>query len=186
MKKFLPFTLLLMIMFSCQDEHTKITKKLEQTVTTYFKATYKDSLTLDTIKVLKFDTLTERDLGNMELYSFMNKIELQKNYMKALLASAQSNADMYQLVGGMDASLSSIYKKDGMEKLNLANEQRESLKAMIKSLDSLQLAINKMDSTTFRLYRVKCLIVSSGKNLLVNRDTLYTKINKDFKIEKSF
>jgi hypothetical protein len=171
-----------LILFSCQSKAVKEKKHVEENLFTYFKENLKtadSTMHLDSVRVLKFDTITPSTILYKKIMSIYDEIDESQELFDAAQESRNNAKQMLRLTAG----LSSALYNNSLEDYNKKNEEMISIHTkdslLIKEADSLTGILKNTDSTTLVYLQVKCLIQYQRKDLSVGRDTGYAFLNPE-------
>lgn len=195
-KFYLLTILFLVITSSCTSDVEKANKKKEndislatQNITSFLNGmakNFSDSVTIDSIQILKIDTLNEKKDSIHVLNVYIEKLSKMNSYTESLLDEAQNKIELYRLykqIGGEG----NFYKADAdaaVEKMKNLDVQKKALLKNLQSIDSV-LKTNSYDSvqTTGYLFIVNVFakdIYKVNKNI----DSLHLALDKNFLINE--
>jgi len=177
-----------LVLFSCQSKNIKANKDLEKNLFTYFKENMKtaDSTNhLDSLRIVKFDTITARSILYKKIMSIYDQIDANQKWYDADSNVRYDEKQMIRLEEGLSTALynNSLddYNKTNSEMISIQN--KDSM--LIRKANSLEQVFKTTDSTTLLYFQVKCLIQYQRKDLSVKRDTVYSFLNPEKSIVRS-
>lgn len=171
MKKFL---LIAIILISCQNKTVKEKQRLDENLFTYFKEnirTADSTIHLDSVRILKFDTITANTILYQKTMILYDGIEDNQKKFNELKESQNSDAQMIRLTAGSDNPLYENSRDEYVKKMKEMRLITDEIKTMMQKADSLSDLLHKSDTTTLVYLQVKCLIQYQRKDLSVKRDT---------------
>lgn len=179
MKKYL--SALLIILSACSNSTNN---DLNKRLFTYVKETLKsiDSThVLDSVKILKMDTITKSQLLFYKARLVYDEINENSEQASLILDKEKTNVKIARLYSGLSKTLSDHYFDEARDNLQDALKIKEKDSILLIQADSLTSLAKISDSTSLFYYEVKCLIQYHKKNLAVKRDTtmVYMLPNKN-------
>lgn len=176
--KYLP--LFILFLFACRTQEKTAKRNLENNLFTYFNARIKDvdsTLKLDSVRIIKFDTITPNDILYKKIMSIYDKIQVNQNKIRDVLSDMNDAKKMMRLTVDLSSALYNNSLDDFKEKQTEFNSLQEKDSILIQTADTLSAKLKTADSTTLVFLQVKCLLQYQRKDLSVNRDTGYAFLN---------
>ncbi|HZW64669.1 MAG TPA: hypothetical protein VFF23_03190 [Hanamia sp.] len=182
MKKFI---LIALVLFSCQSKTVKEKKDLEKNLFNYFTTRFQDiesTIHLDSVRIVKFDTITANTILYRKMMSIYDVIEENQNRIRKILSDMKDSKQMMRLTAGLSSALYNNSLDDFKEKQTEFTSLQEKDSVLIKNADSLSEKLKTTDSTTLVYLQVQCLLQYQRKDLSVGRDTGYAFLNTNHDI----
>lgn len=176
--KYLLFFIL--FLFACQNKEKAAKKNLETNLFTYFNARIKgvdSTLKLDSVRIIKFDTITANNILYKKIMSIYDKIQVNQNKIRDVLSDMNDAKKMMRLTAGLSSALYNNSLDDFKEKQTEFNSLQEKDSILIQTADTLSEKLKTTDSTTLVFLQVKCLLQYQRKDLSVSRGTGYAFLN---------
>lgn len=182
----------LSIFISCQSKEEKLRKEIQPIVINYYKELAKeDKLTLDSVKILKIDTLTEKKDSVNSYWRLHHRYTSSIGLFKAQGDLVRSNLNLMRLSSGLSSSLYENAKSDFENEQEKFNEMVRISDIQSKRLDALDKLIQsrKLDSITPKGFIVLSSIKArNAKNEANDYDSLslVLDLDKRIRVKKEF
>jgi hypothetical protein len=140
---------------------------------------------LDSVNLLKFDTVTQKKIYVKKVLNIYNLIDDGQSKVHDILKDNKLNLQMVALSAGLDKKLYDNYREEAEQKIDEAKEINKKDSVYQKQADSLTKITAASDSIKPLYFQIKCLIQYHRKDLSVARDTGYAYINLNKDIVRS-
>jgi hypothetical protein len=186
MKKIFSILIIICFTYACKSKDERLKEALSSTLKTYFtKVLKKDSITIDSIRIFKIDTLTQKKDSLQAFFQSIDRVGYLQESVKKQLNVIQSAMKIAQLSANISEEL---YKQD----FAIVLDERKKLeginleyKTAMKNMERLNTLIagKKLDSTTFKGYIVSLNVKGHNYlNVAKNLDSLSITLNPDKQI----
>ena len=147
------------ILFVSCNQETSIEGKMIYTIKAFIDANKKSDFKIDSILIVKIDTVTPKTLKQFEYNSLLNDIEKHSEMIKLQKEIALSDARLYSVI-------KTEYQKDkALEEKNKLDDLVKEAELMISKSEELSNKINSMDSTTFLNYLIYSKITITNPDM---------------------
>lgn len=171
--------LIIISLVACKSQNESETESLQNNCKTYFIENFKDSTsTLDTFKLVKIDSISERMLLFEQSSVLNNQLESLIELYKLNTNSLSNSVDQMQLYNMLGSSdLAAIEKKDVLNKTEKGKELKseiDTVMALIKTIDVKSLIADTLKPIGFQ---AKCYYQIRLKDKSVKQDTTFILLN---------
>lgn len=163
-----------LIFFSCKEKSQEVSDSLNNNLFTYFKENLKSvdsTYKLDSVRVIKFDTMAKSDLLFVKLLTVYDDIDQKNSVIKSNIERNKTNIQLIKLYKGLDQTLFENSIEDAKKLVAETNEIQDQVKGLSKYADSLTNEQNLADTAKLIYYQVRCLVQYQRKDMSVKRDT---------------
>lgn len=163
-----------LIFFSCKEKSQEVSDSLNNNLFTYFKENLKSvdsTYKLDSVRVIKFDTMAKSDLLFVKLLTVYDDIDQKNSVIKSNIERNKTNIQLIKLYKGLDQILFENSIEDAKKLVAETNEIQDQVKGLSKYADSLTNEQNLADTAKLIYYQVRCLVQYQRKDMSVKRDT---------------
>ena len=137
---------------------------------------------LDSLRILKYDTITRSIILNQKINSIFDEVDKNQLEYEEKSKNLILYKQMVRLTDGLDSKLYANSVEDYKQKLKELQDLAIEDSMHLNKTDSLTKVFQTSDSTTLLYFEVKCLIQYSRKDLSVKRDNIFAYLNPDKKI----
>lgn len=175
---------------ACKNEKERESEKVQNNCKTYFFENFMDSTsTLDTFKLVKIDTISERMRLFQQSLVLNNQIESLIDLFKLNTNSLSNSVDQMRLYGVIGSpDLVAIKKNDALkerEKGKALKSEIDTLMSIVKTIGDSELIADTLKTVAFQ---AKCYYQIRLKDRSVKQDTAFIilNLNKDIIERKDF
>lgn len=161
--------LITLLLFSCKKESEKISSNLENNARIYLStelAKEKDFEKIDSLKILKVDSLTEKKQANF-YYSYLDgRYQHHSDLAKLNSDQAKLQIELSSLAGSSDNTVAKMHLEDSNKSLDSATYYENRMNKIFQNR-------NKYDSIKPKFLGGNFLLQVTNKNKTVKRDSIY-------------
>lgn len=171
---FLP--ILIVTFYSCSSK-ANVEKGREEKIFTFSKMTLKDvdsTYVLDSVRIIKYDTVTDHDLEFMRFNKISAKLQENQEAIKQVQSKTISALQIARLSRGLNDVLFDTYKSDADKYIKEAKEMMSNDSIYRKEMDLISVRMEKSDTSNLKFLQVRSLMQYHRKDLSVSRDTIFT------------
>jgi hypothetical protein len=181
MRKILLITIVTFLI-SCAGKDEKAKANLDRNLFTFFKEGFRkadSTLHLDSVRVIKFDTVTKQSLLYSKIMSLYDEIDSHKGSYNNAMREYHSDIQIAKLYASLDKTLFDHYVDEARQKLAEVKELNRTDSLIQKTADSLTKIHKTADTTKLLYYQLKCLVQYQRKDMTVSRDTLFAFLSPE-------
>lgn len=170
------------LLFSCNGKDVKSQKNLNKNLFTFVKENINkedSTIHLDSLRILKFDTITQNSLFYNKITSIYDEIDKNGESIDQLLNERKTMIQIANLNASLDKILYNNYVDEVNQKKKEIADLMKQDTVFIKTADSLTAMLKTADSTKLLFFEVKCLIQYQRKDLSIKKDTVFAYLNPE-------
>lgn len=189
--KALSFSTIVFLCIGCQQivEREDIRPNIVAAVKKYYGSLDTGSVfKIDSVIVLKVDTLTPKSDANFKSETLLNRfgqMKIHSNYLESLFILAAQKATLHASLFGKSEPITQMSKGDADQAREDMNKNRDDMQKILNQADSLNKLVlaNQIDSVTFLGYipLMKVTAVNNASGVF-SVDSIRIRLDKGFHI----